>query len=274
MTFQQKLDTIIDKNNSLVCVGLDPAIDKIPHHLRSVQHPFFEFNKAIIDATHDLVCVFKPNSAFYEAQGPKGIEELHMTCEYLQQNYPEIPIILDAKRADIGSTNKGYVAFAYEYLKVDAITLQCYFGGESLKPFLDYADKGSIIMCKNSNPDSSEFQNLEIDGKPLYKVIAQHFAKKWNYNNNVMLVIGATYPDELSEVRNIVGDMTLLVPGVGAQGGDVEKTVKAGLNSQRKGMVINSSRGIIYAGSGEDFVLKAREEAQKLRDAINKYRGE
>lgn len=272
MNFQQKLDAIITNNNSLLCIGLDPVLEKIPEHLRNEEFSLFQFNKAIIDATHDVVCGYKPNSAFYEAYGAKGVEQLKMTCDYLNETYPEIPIILDAKRADIGSTNEGYAKFAFNYLNVDGITLQCYFGGESLRPFIEYEDKASIVMCKNSNPDSGEFQDLMIDGQPLYKVVAENFTRKWNYNRNIMLVVGATHPAELADVRNIVGDMTLLVPGVGAQGGDIEKTVKAGINSRHAGIIISSSRTIIYAGSGEDFAVKAKQEAVLLKDEINTYR--
>ncbi len=273
MKFSEKLEQIIEKNNSLVCVGLDPVLEKIPQHLLLEKFPFFEFNKAIIDATHDLVCSYKPNSAFYEALGTVGIEQLKMTCNYFHEKYPEIPVILDAKRADIGSTNEGYAKFAFKYLNVDGITLQCYFGGESLRPFIEYEEKGSIIMCKNSNPDSGEFQDLMIDGKPLYKVVAEHFTRKWNYNRNIMLVVGATHPEELADVREIVGDMTLLVPGIGAQGGDVEKTMKVGLNSQQSGLIIASSRAIIYASGEENFAEVARGETLKLREEINIYRG-
>jgi orotidine-5'-phosphate decarboxylase len=272
MTYQQKLDTTILKNNSLVCVGLDSELSKLPEHLKQNKNPQFEFNKAIIDATHDLVAVYKPNSAFYEGLGDEGIQELKLTCDYLHEHYPEIPIILDAKRADIGNTNNGYVQFTYDYLDVDAITLNPYLGGETLKPFLDRADKGAIILCKTSNSGSGEFQNLLIDNKPLYQIIAEKIANKWNSNHNCALVVGATYPEELSAVRKIVGDMNLLVPGVGAQGGDIEKTIYAGLNTQNTGLLINSSRGIIFASSREDFAEKAREETMKLKDEINKYR--
>lgn len=272
MTFQQKLDAIIQKNNSLVCVGLDSNLDKIPQFLQQEQFPLFEFNKAIIDSTHDLVCTYKLNSAFYEAEGDRGVLQLKMTCDYLKEKYPEIPILLDAKRADIGNTNNGYVSFAFEYIGSDAITLNPFPGREGLKPFLDQKDKGCIIWCKSSNPGSEEFQNLLVDKEPLYKIIARKVAGEWNTFGNCLLVVGATYPEELAEIRKIVGDMTLLVPGIGAQGGNVEKIIKAGLNSQKMGMIVNSSRGIIFAGSGEDFAQKAREEAIKLKDEINNFR--
>ncbi len=233
------------KNNSLLCVGLDQGE--------------FEFNQKIIDQTHDLVCAYKPNFAFYEALGIRGWENLQKTVSYIQEKHPEIVTIADAKRADIGNTNNGYVKAIFDELKFDAITINPYFGQEAVQPFLDRKDKGIIILCKTSNPGSGEFQDL------VWEKVAKNVASEWNKNKNCLLVVGATYPEELKKVREIVGEMTLLVPGIGAQGGDVEKTVKAGLNSAKAGMIINSSRGIIFA---ENPGL----EAQKLRDEINKYR--
>jgi len=261
MTFQKKLDSIIKKNNSLMCVGLDSSFEKLQKAFQKKDYPQFAFNKWIIEQTHDLVCAYKPNTAFYEARGADGITELKMTCHYLSKYYPNIPIILDAKRGDIGSTNEGYVSFAYTYLGADAVTLHPYLGKEALHPFLDQKNKGCIILCRTSNPGSGEFQN-EVH---LYKKVAKAVSQSWNTNKNCMLVVGATYPKELAAVRKMVGDMTLLIPGIGAQGGDVEKTVKAGLNSHNAGMIINSSRGIIFAKD-------PREEAKKLRENINKYR--
>ncbi len=265
MNFQQKIDKIIEKNGSLVCIGLDPDIEKIPISIKTHKNPQFDFNKAIVDVTSDLVCGYKPNSAFYECRGKKGIEELEMTCDYLQKKHPEIPIILDAKRADIGNTNKGYAGFAFDYLGVDALTVHPYLGEEAIKPFLDYKDKGIIVLCKTSNSGSGEFQNLKIKGKLLYKIVAQNVFEKWNKNKNCMLVVGATYPKELKEVRKIVGDMTLLIPGIGAQGGDVKKTVQTGLNSKKKGLIISLSRAIIFAKD-------PRKETIKLKNLIDQYR--
>lgn len=272
MHFNDKLNNIIKTNNSLVCLGLDSELSKLPESIKHKENAQFEFNKAIIEATHDLVAVYKPNSAFYEALGEVGIHQLKLTCDYLNKQYPEIPIILDAKRADIGNTNNGYVTFAYDYLGVDAITLSPYLGSEAIKPFLDRADKCAIILCKTSNSGSGELQNLELAGKPLYQVVAEKVAKEWNTNNNCALVVGATYPEELETVRKIVGDMTFLVPGVGAQGGSVETFVKAGLNSVKSGLLINSSRSIIFASNGPDFAEKAREQTIKLQEEINDYR--
>lgn len=272
MTFQQKLDKIVKKNNSLLCIGLDPVLEKLPKQFAKHKYPFFAFNKTIIDATYDLICCYKPNSAFYEALGEKGIGELKKTCDYIRKNYPEIPIILDAKRGDIGSTNEGYVAFIFDYLGVDAVTLHPYLGKEALQPFLQRKEKGSIILCKTSNPGSGEFQNMLLHKEPLYKIIAKRVVHEWNTHSNCLLVVGATYPKELAEIRKLAGNMTFLVPGVGTQGGDLEKTVKAGLNTKNAGMVINSSRGIIFASTGKDFAQKIRQKATNLRNEINKYR--
>jgi orotidine-5'-phosphate decarboxylase len=272
MHIQDKIDTVITKNNSLVCIGLDSDEAKIPDHLKTDPTPLFSFNKAIIDATHDVVCAYKPNSAFYEAFGDQGVKQLKMTFDYINEYYPDIVTILDAKRADIGNTNEGYVSYAYDYMKADAITLHPYLGKEALQPFLDRKEKGSVILCRTSNPGAGEFQDQGVGGKKLYAVVAEHISQQWNRNNNCLLVLGATYPEELAEVRKLVGDMVFLVPGVGKQGGDVEKTVKAGLNTKNAGMIINSSRGIIFASEGADFAEKAREEVIKLRDEINMYR--
>jgi orotidine-5'-phosphate decarboxylase len=273
MTFLQKLEAAVDKNNSLLCIGLDPDLDKLPAGLREIDSPYFVFNKAIIDATADLVCAYKPNSAFYEARGAAGIEELKLTCDYIAENYPEIPVILDFKRGDIGNTNDKYAEFAFDYLGVDAVTVQPYFGYESIKSFFEYSDKGIIVMCRNSNQGSGEFQDLEVGDRKLYQQVAENVATKWNANGNCLLVVGATYPDELAEVRKIVGnDMVLLVPGIGAQGGDVEATLKAGLNAQGKGLIVNSARAILYASDGEDYADFARAKAIETLDDINKYR--
>ncbi len=265
MTFQEKLDSVSEKNNSLLCVGLDSDIEKLPAKFKSEKYPQFTFNKWIVDQTADLVCAFKPNTAFYEARGIRGIEELKLSCDYIRTTFPNIPIILDAKRGDIGSTNRGYVKFAFEYLQADAITLQPYPGQEALNEFLKISDKGCIIWCRTSNPGAGELQDLKVGTEFFYMVLAKKIINDWNKNGNCMLVVGATYPQELAEIRKIAGDMTFLVPGIGAQGGDIEKTVKAGLNSKKKGMIINSSRGIIFSEN-------PKIEAINLREQINKYR--
>jgi orotidine-5'-phosphate decarboxylase len=273
MTFLEKLDAAVTKNDSLLCVGLDPDIDKLPRHLTVETTPCFAFNKAIIDATADLACAFKPNSAFYEAKGAAGIEELNLTCAYIREKYPDIPIILDFKRGDIGNTNAYSAKFAFDYLGVDAVTVQAYPGRTAAQPLLDYKDKGIMVLCHFSNEGAEEFQDLEVDGQKLYLRVAQNVKDEWNTNGNCQLMIGATYPEQLAEARKLVGDeMVFLVPGFGAQGGALEATVRGGINKDGKGMIINSSRGIIYAGSGEDFAEAARIKAVEARDAINKYR--
>lgn len=246
-------------------MGLDPEFERIPAGIRLNPNPQFEFNKYIIDATHDLVCAYKPNPAFYESRGIDGISDLKMTCDYISKNYPKIPIIIDAKRGDIGNTNKGYAKFVFEYLCADAITVMPYMGIESLKVFFDYSDKGIILGCHSSNPGAREFQELTINDKPLYHIVADELMKAHGNNQNAMIFMGATYPEELTNIRKIIGDMTMLVPGVGAQGGDVKTFVTAGKNSKGRGLLINSSRGIIFANSPMD-------EAEKLRDEINSYR--
>jgi orotidine-5'-phosphate decarboxylase len=269
MGFLQKLDAAVEKNNSLLCVGLDPDDTKLP----ASQTSYLDFNKAIIDATAEFVCAFKPNSAFYEARGAAGIEQLKQTCDYIREKYPGIPVILDYKRGDIGNTNKQYADFAFEYLGVDAVTIQPYQGQTALQPFLDYKDKGIIVLCKMSNEGSGEFQDLDTGGRKLYQRVAENVSTKWNANGNCLLVVGATYPQELSDIRGLVGDdMVLLAPGLGAQRGDMEATLKAGLNKAGKGLIINSSRAIIYASDGEDFAEKAAVAAANMRDEINKYR--
>lgn len=270
--FEQKVRNAITKNNSLVCVGLDSDFAKLPVHLKSDPDALFTFNKAIIDATADLVCAYKPNSAFYEALGHDGMRQLKQTADYLHHSYPDIPIIMDAKRADIGSTNSGYVDSIFDYLGMDAVTLHPYLGKEALEPFLSRSDKGSIVLCRTSNPGSGEFQDLIVDNQPIYEHVAQAVSNSWNSNNNCMLVVGATYPAEMKQIRSIVGDMMFLVPGIGAQGGDLESVMKAGVDSRNQGMIISSSRGIIFASGGKDFAEAARKQAILLKDEINNFR--
>lgn len=267
-----KLERIMKKNNSLLCVGLDSEIHKLPSVVLNESYPQFVFNKAIIDATHPYVCAYKPNMAFYEARGAQGIVELTMTMEYITTTYPDIFTICDAKRADIGNTNNGYVEFIFDHLKFDAITLHPYLGREALMPFLDRKDKVSIILCKTSNPGSGEFQNMDVEQSPLFMRVARQVATVWNVNKNCMLVVGATYHEEMKMVRNTVGDMHFLVPGVGAQGGDLKKIMQAGLNSKKSGMTINSSREILFGSSDMQFAEKAGRKARKLQEDINLLR--
>jgi len=270
MRFKEKLKKAWLKNNSLICVGLDTELEKAPPHILEDVYPIFNFNKEIIDATADLVCAYKPQIAYYSAVG--GEKELLMTIEYIHENYPDIPVILDAKRGDIGATAKMYAREAFERYLADAVTVNPYMGGDTLEPFLSYEDRGVIILCRTSNPGGADVQMLSDSGKAVYEIVAEKACGEWNKHDNVLLVVGATYPEELGVVRRLVGDMPLLVPGIGAQGGDVEKTVANGLDSEGMGMIINSSRGIIYAGGGRDFAEAARVSAQKLRDEVNSYR--
>jgi len=270
-TFRNLLDAQW-KQGKFLCVGLDSDLEKIPETVRErgTRERIVAFNRAIIDATRDLVCAYKPNTAFYESHGDEGWSALRETIQYINDSAPDVPVILDAKRADIGNTNEGYVYSAFDHLHADAITVQPYPGKEALKPFLDRADKGVIVWCRTSNAGGSEFQDLLVDGVPLYKVVAEHVAKEWNTNGNCGLVVGATYPDELREVRSIVGDMPILIPGVGVQGGDLGKTVAAGKDAHGSGMIIAVSRAVIFASSGEDYAAAAHTKAQELHDAIRK----
>lgn len=283
------MPTFIDKlkakwnEGKFVCVGLDTEFSKIPQSLKdkwkgttpkdqpdndiSKEATIYTFNQAIIDSTHDLVCAYKINSAFYEAEAQTW-EAMHNTFLYLQRTYPGIPVILDAKRADIGNTNEGYVKMAFENLKADAITVHPYLGKEALGPFLAHSDKGIFVLVRTSNPGSGELQSLEMEGKPLYLLVAENVAKNWNNAGNCAVVVGATYPEELKKVREIIGDMPILIPGIGSQGGDLESSVKNGINSEKQGIIITSSRSIIYASSDEDFAEAARSETEKLHKQI------
>jgi len=279
MTFYEKLAKAWQKNNSLVCVGLDTDPDKIPAHLTHDSHPLFAFNRQIIDATADLVCAYKPQIAYYAACGAE--DELAMTLSYIGENYPHIPLILDAKRGDIDNTATLYAREVFDRFGADAVTVNPYMGGDTLKPFTDRADKGVFVLCRTSNPGSGDLQNLIVaspnqqsqETSPLYRVVAQKAVNEWNSNGNLGLVVGATWPTELAEIRNIAGDhMPFLVPGIGAQGGDVEAVIKNGKTSNGAGLIINSSRSIIYASSTEDFAQSARDATQALSDKINQCR--
>jgi len=270
VNFITKLNVAWKNNNSLVCVGLDPDPARFPDELKNRIDKIFSFNKAIIDTTHDLVCAFKPQFAHYASCAAE--DQLEQTINYIHENYPEIPVILDSKRGDIGSTAEHYAKEAFERYGADSVTVNPYLGQDSVQPFLDYTGKGVLILCRNSNPGSAEFQNLTTNGRPLYQQIAHNVAKKWNDNNNCLLVVGATYPEELGEIRTIVGDMPILVPGIGAQGGDVAAVVKNGCTPDGTGLIVSSSRAILYASSDDDFAQAARDAAMKLRDEINSFR--
>ncbi len=248
VTFTDKLKNKWDEEK-FVCVGLD-----------STSPNLFEFNKTIIDQTFDLVCAYKLNSAFYEAQGAAGREALAETTKYLKENHPEIVIIIDAKRGDIENTNEGYVKDIFDNLGADAATVHPYLGKKALTPFLERIDKGIIVLVKTSNEGAGEFQDLKIDGKPLYQIVAEHIKADWNEYGNCALVVGATYPEDLKVVREIVGDMPILVPGIGAQNGDLEKTLINGLDSNKQGLIISSSRAIINSSNPREATLKLHQD--------------
>ena len=270
MNFIKKLEQCWQSNNSLLCVGLDPNWEKIPQHIKKQPDAIFEFCKAIIDATHDLVCSYKPQIAYFA--GLEAEDQLAKTLDYLRGNYPHIPIILDSKRGDIGSTASMYAKEAFERFQTDAVTVNPYMGHDSAQPFLDYADKGVILLCRTSNPGAKDIQDLEIEGQPIYEKVATMISKSWNTNNNCCIVVGATWPEQMKKLRVICGDMPFLVPGVGAQGGDVEALVKAGQTENGRGLMINSSRAVLYASGGVDFAQAARKVALETRDEINKHR--
>ena len=272
MNFINKLSAAWTANNSLLCVGLDPDLAKLPAQLRDAPDGITTFCTRIIDATADLACAFKPQIAYFAALGAE--KQLEDICRYVRENYPHIPLILDAKRGDIGATATQYAREAFERYGADAVTVNPYMGEDSLDPYLAWQDRGVIILCRTSNPGGSDLQFLNTDGEPLYQRVARLVAEKWNKNGQCALVVGATFPEELAQVRAIVGDMPLLVPGIGAQGGDIAATVGAGQTANGMGMMISSSRAIIYATpqAGEDFADAARRVAIETRDAINAHR--
>ena len=269
MTFLQKLEASIAKNNSLLCIGLDTDKNKIPKHLHG---DVLTFNKAIIDDTHDIVSSYKLNSAYYEANGIAGLETLKKTIQYIQDQYASIPVIVDAKRADIGPTSEQYAKAVFDYLNADAVTVNPYLGLDAVEPFLKHQDKGIIILCRTSNPGAKDFQDLSVDGQPLYMEVGKKIIEWSTKYDNCLMVVGATYPEEIKQIRELAPDMCFLVPGIGAQGGDLEKTLEAGLRKDKSGLIIHSSRGIIYASSEIDFADTARNVAIKLRNQINQYR--
>lgn len=268
--FIQKLRDIWTSNDSLVCVGLDPEIERLPASIAAEPSPIFQFNKNIIDATADLVCAYKPQFAHYAAY--EAEDQLQRTIEYIHRAYPSIPVILDAKRGDVGNTAERYALEAFERYEADAVTVNPYLGGDSLEPFLEHEDKGVIILCRTSNPGAREVQDLQIGSRRLYHVIAELVAQRWNSRGNCMMVVGATYPRELAEIREIAGNIPFLVPGVGAQGGDVAQAVQNGRTPDGTGLVISSSRAILYASSGAEFADAARKATLTLRDQINAAR--
>lgn len=293
-TFREKVAARIKKVGSCVCLGLDSDSGKLPTCVKKFGFgvDVLRFNRALVDTTHELLLAVKLNAAFYEAHGEFGKRALQRTLEYCAQMAPDVIRIVDYKRADIGNSNLGYVAEAFNYFGADAVTVNPYFGREAMQPFLDRQDKGIIVLCKTSNPGGGEFQDLMarprltgagaegslinlIDDRgqlPLYQYVAYRVSREWNQHDNCALVVGGTYPEQTREVRQIVGDMPLLIPGLGKQGGTAQEVVPVAQDSRGGGMIINSSRDIIFASAGSDFALAARQKTIELRDEINQYR--
>ena len=263
MNFLEKLLQAARTNSSLLCIGLDPDPELMP------KVDVFQFNKAIVDATSDLVCAYKPNLAFYEALGIEGLTALQQTVAYIPKS---IPVIGDAKRGDIGNTARAYARALFETLGFDAATVNPYLGRDSIEPFIEYREKGVFILCRTSNVGSAHFQALPLlqTSRPLFELVAER-AKEWNLYGNVGLVVGATYPEELRQVRQLCPEMPLLIPGIGAQGGDLANAVRYGVDAKGEKAIISSSRQILYASRGEDFAPAAREAALNLRHEINRY---
>jgi orotidine-5'-phosphate decarboxylase len=269
-TFTQQLQSAWASQGSMLCIGLDPDPRRLPPSLQGKPEGIFEFCREIADATADLACSFKPQFAYFASQRAEA--QLEKLVAHLKHKYPKIPVILDSKRGDIGSTAEHYAMEAFERYGADAITVSPYMGFDSVEPYLRHTGKGIIILCRTSNPGGSDLQFLNVapDGEPLYLHVAKLAAQKWNGSGQISLVVGATFPEEIAKVRAVVGEMPLLIPGIGAQGGDIDATVKAGsiANKPGTGMMINSSRAILYASSGSDFAEAARKVAQSTRDAL------
>ena len=277
MKFISKLETRWAHSNSLLCVGLDPQLDRIPERFKNQNSPYLDFCTAIVDATHELVCCFKPQVAYFSAVGAE--DQLEKLVLYIKEQHPDIPVILDAKRGDIGSTAALYAKEAYERYGADAVTVNPYLGFESIEPYMKYEDKGIVVLCRTSNPGSDWLQKDKKDPVPVYQRVAKQVAD-WNKEDQFVLVTGATYPEELGEVRKIVGRMPLLVPGIGAQGGDVKSVLEVGLDQKAQGLIISSSREILYAHEKSDSdrqldsekLSEAGAVARQTRDMINKFR--
>ena len=269
-SFTQQLQSAWASQGSMLCVGFDPDPKRLPPLLQGKPEGIFEFCREIADATADLACSFKPQFAYFASQGAEA--QLEKLIAHLKNKYPKIPVILDAKRGDIGSTAEHYALEAFERYGADAVTVSPYLGFDSVEPYLKHAGKGVIVLCRTSNPGGSDLQFLNVapGGEPLYLHVAKLAAQQWNGSGQISLVVGATFPEEIVKVRAVVGEMPLLIPGIGAQGGDIDATVKAGsiANQPGTGMMINSSRAILYASSGSDFAEAARKVALSTRDAL------
>jgi orotidine-5'-phosphate decarboxylase len=275
MNFMQALRTRWTQANSLVCVGLDPEPAKFPAKFRDDSDAVFGFCRDIVDATAPYVCAFKPQIAHFAAIGAE--DALQRLIAHIHAAHPGIPVILDSKRGDIGSTAQHYATEAFDRFAADAVTANPYLGRDSVQPFLDRADRGVVILCRTSNPGAGDLQDLVvsgngIDGRPLYQHVAEKVARDWNGHGNCALVVGATWPAQLKEVRAIVGEVPFLVPGVGAQGGDVEAVVSNAKTADGTGLIVSSSRAVLYASAGDDYAQAAAAEARRLRDEINRYR--
>lgn len=270
MSFKQKLEKCIEHNDSLVCVGIDPDLRQVPLHIAKHKEPFFEFFREILEVVAPHICALKFQFAYYGAEAREA--ELKKSIEHSKKKFPEIPVILDAKRGDIDQTSKAYAREAFERYEVDALTVNPYLGFETLQPFFDYRDRGVIILCKTSNGGSGEFQNLEIQGETVFERVAKRAKEYLPVNENIALVVGATQPRDLERVRRIVGDMPLLLPGFGVQGANVEDCVRLGQDAQGKGLVMSASRSIIYASSGEDFAEASEAAVRDLKVKINRVR--
>ncbi|NJY64029.1 orotidine-5'-phosphate decarboxylase [Salinimicrobium sp. CDJ15-81-2] len=268
MTTSQ-LTVQIHLKKSFLCIGLDVDIDKIPKHLLKEEDPVFAFNKAIIDATHHLTVAYKPNLAFYEAQGIKGFQALRKTIDYLNENYPEIFTIADAKRGDIGNTSGMYAKAFFDDLKFDSVTVAPYMGKDSVEPFLKYENKHTILLALTSNEGAFDFQTKNVEGEELYKMVLKT-SKNWVNGQNLMYVVGATKAEYLQQIREIIPESFLLVPGVGAQGGSLKEVCEYGMN-RKVGLLINASRAVIYASEGEDFAEAAATAAKKLQQEMAGY---
>ena len=263
----QKFDRRTEATGSLLCVGLDPEVDRIPARFRNEKFPLFAFNRWVIEQTHAYAAAYKPNMAFYEARGTQGLTDLERTMEYLRSEHPEIFTICDAKRGDIGNTNRGYAMSIFDAMGFDAVTVHPYLGKEALTPFLERHDKACIVLCRTSNPGAGEFQDLKSDGRPLWETVAARVSAEWNAAGNCMLVVGATYPEEMRRIRAIAPMIPFLVPGVGAQGGDVAAVVSAGMDALGKGLLISSSRGIIFSDDPAGAAKALRDEIHAAREA-------
>ena len=270
MSFMQTLRARWEEAESLVCVGLDPELAKFPRHFAGDPDAVFNFCRDIVDATAPYVCSFKPQIAHFAALGAE--DALRRLIAHIHTAHPRIPVILDSKRGDIGSTAQHYASEAFDRYAADAVTVNPYLGRDSVQPFLDRADRGVVILCRTSNPGAGDLQDLLVDGLPLYQRVAEKVAREWNGNGNCALVVGATWPEQLREVRTIVGDVPFLVPGVGAQGGDVEAVVTNARTADGTGLIVSSSRAILYASSGTDFAEAASHASKMLRDEINRHR--